>query len=181
LHCYRYPGTRNYYRPVLTMMQEVFTTYSVAGADYGYSLDGLVILHYVLWWSREMNARMGIVTGKRPRDLIARCWCKVTFFIFVSLLMADMAIQTTEFAGVAGSMEISVWAKYISVPICIIPGLDFGCKGTYKIAERIFSIFSASLLVYIVSAIMGKPHWSESESAIISNQKCKLSKTWQWL
>ena len=40
-------------------------------------------------------------------------------------------------------------------------------KGTYKIAERIFLIFSVSLLTYVVSALMGKPEWGEIGAAII--------------
>ena len=43
-------------------------------------------------------------------------------------------------------------------------------KGTYKIAERIFLIFSVSLLTYVVSALMGKPHWGEIGSSIIHPQ-----------
>jgi Mn2+/Fe2+ NRAMP family transporter len=40
-------------------------------------------------------------------------------------------------------------------------------KGTYKIAERIFLIFSVSLLTYVISAILGKPHWSEIGQSIV--------------
>jgi Mn2+/Fe2+ NRAMP family transporter len=40
-------------------------------------------------------------------------------------------------------------------------------KGTYKLAERIFLIFSISLLTYVVSAIMGHPHWGEIGHAIV--------------
>jgi Mn2+/Fe2+ NRAMP family transporter len=40
-------------------------------------------------------------------------------------------------------------------------------KGTYKIAERIFLLFSVSLLMYVVSALMGKPHWSEIGHSIV--------------
>jgi len=43
-------------------------------------------------------------------------------------------------------------------------------KGTYKIAERIFLIFSVSLLTYVVSAIMGKPDWKEIGVAVIHPQ-----------
>jgi Mn2+/Fe2+ NRAMP family transporter len=43
-------------------------------------------------------------------------------------------------------------------------------KGTYKIAERIFLLFSLSLLMYVVSAIMGKPHWGEIGRSIIHPQ-----------
>jgi len=40
-------------------------------------------------------------------------------------------------------------------------------KGTYQIAERIFLLFSISLLMYVVSALMGKPEWGEIGSAIV--------------
>ena len=40
-------------------------------------------------------------------------------------------------------------------------------KGNYKIAERIFLVFSVLLLMYIVSAVMGKPHWGEIGTAMI--------------
>jgi Mn2+/Fe2+ NRAMP family transporter len=43
-------------------------------------------------------------------------------------------------------------------------------KGTYKIAERIFLIFSVSLLTYVVSALMSKPDWGEIGSSIIHPQ-----------
>jgi NRAMP (natural resistance-associated macrophage protein)-like metal ion transporter len=154
------------------------TTYSVAGAEYGYGLLWTLIPSFiVLVVIQEMNARMGIVTGKGLADLIREnAGVKVTFFIFVSLLIADIGNTTTEFAGVAGSMEIFGVSKYISVPIVSFLVWILVVKGTYKIAERIFLIFSVSLLVYIISAIMGKPHWGEIGSAII-NPRMQLNGT----
>ena len=61
---------------------------------------------------------MGIVTGKGLADLIREnAGVKITFFIFVGLLIADIGNTTTEFAGVAGSMEVFGVSKYLSVPI----------------------------------------------------------------
>jgi Mn2+/Fe2+ NRAMP family transporter len=115
-----------------------------------------------------MNARMGIVTGKGLADLIREnAGVKVTFFIFIGLLFADIGNTTTEFAGVAGSMEVFGITKYISVPIAAFMVWILVVKGNYKIAERIFLIFSVSLLTYVISAMMGKPHWSEIGSSII--------------
>jgi Mn2+/Fe2+ NRAMP family transporter len=145
------------------------TVYSVAGAVYGYNLLWTLIPSFiVLIVIQEMNARMGIVTGKGLADLIREnAGIKITFFIFIGLLIADIGNTTTEFAGVAGSMEVFGVSKYISVPIVGIMVWFLVVKGTYKIAERIFLIFSVSLLMYVVSAIMGKPHWSEIGTAII--------------
>jgi len=145
------------------------TTYSVAGAIYGYNLLWTLIPSFiVLVVIQEMNARMGIVTGKGLADLIREnAGVKVTFFIFIGLLVADIGNTTTEFAGVAGSMEVFGVSKYISVPIVGFLVWFLVVKGTYKIAERIFLLFSVSLLMYVVSALMGKPHWSEIGHSIV--------------
>ncbi|HEX2920717.1 MAG TPA: Nramp family divalent metal transporter [Bacteroidales bacterium] len=145
------------------------TTYSVAGATYGYGLIWTLIPSLVvLLVIQEMNARMGIVTGKGLSDLIREnAGIKITFFIFIGLLLSNIGNTTTEFAGVAGSMEIFGISKYISVPVAAILVWILVVKGTYQIAERIFLIFSVSLLTYVVSALMSKPQWGEIGSAII--------------
>ncbi len=148
------------------------TTYSVAGAIYGYKLLWTLIPSFiVLVIIQEMNARMGIVTGKGLADLIREnAGVKVTFFIFIGLLLADVGNTTTEFAGVAGSMEVFGVSKYISVPVVAFLVWILVVKGNYKFAERIFLIFSVSLLMYVVSALMGKPDWSEIGKSIIRPQ-----------
>jgi Mn2+/Fe2+ NRAMP family transporter len=111
------------------------------------------------------------VTGKGLADLIREnAGVKITFLIFIGLLIADIGNTTTEFAGIAGSMEVFGVSKYISVPIVSFMIWVLVVKGTYKIAERIFLIFSASLLLYVISAIMGKPHWGEIGHAVIHPQ-----------
>ena len=148
------------------------SVYSVAGAMYGYGLIWTLIPSFiVLLVIQEMNARMGIVTVKGLSDLIREnAGLKVTFFIFIGLLFSNIGNTTTEFAGVAGSMQIFGVSKYISVPVVAIMVWFLVVKGTYKVAERIFLIFSVSLLTYVVSALMSKPQWSEIGSSIIHPQ-----------
>ncbi|MDP4223142.1 MAG: divalent metal cation transporter [Bacteroidota bacterium] len=145
------------------------TTYSVAGAMYGYGMIWTLIPSLVvLLVIQEMNARMGIVTGKGLSDLIREhAGVKITFFIFIGLLLSNIGNTTTEFAGVAGSMEIFGISKYISVPLVAVLVWILVVKGTYKIAERIFLIFSISLLTYVVSALISGPHWGDIGSALI--------------
>lgn len=145
------------------------TTYAVAGATYGYHLLWTLIPAFiVLFVVQEMNARMGMVTGKGLADLIREnAGVKITFFIFIGLLIADIGNTTTEFAGVAGSMQVFGVSKYIAVPIVALAVWLLVVKGTYRLAEKIFLIFSVFLLSYVVSAIMGKPNWSEIGTAII--------------
>lgn len=148
------------------------TTYSVAGAMYGYNLIWTLIPSFiVLLVVQEMNARMGIVTGKGLSDLIREnAGMKITFLIFLGLLFSNIGNTTTEFAGVAGSMEIFGISKYISVPVTAVLVWFLVVKGTYQIAERIFLIFSLSLLTYVVSALMSDPDWSAIGTAIVRPQ-----------
>jgi len=145
------------------------TTYSVAGAMYGYGMIWTLIPSFVvLIVVQEMNARMGIVTGKGLSDLIREnAGMKITFLIFLGLLFSNIGNTTTEFAGVAGSLEIFRISKYISVPVTAVLVWFLVVKGTYQIAERIFLVFSASLLTYVVSALMSKPDWGAIGSSVL--------------
>jgi len=114
------------------------TTYSVAGAKYGYTLLWTLIPSFIaLLTVQEMNARMGIVTGKGLADLIRENFgVKITFYIFIFLLVADIGNTATEFAGVAGSMNVLGISKYLSVPLAAIAVWILVVKGNYKINFR---------------------------------------------
>src|SRR5512136_1688155 len=73
------------------------TTYSVAGALYGYKLLWtLVPAFLVLFVVQEMNARMGVVTGKGLADMIRETFgVRITFFIFAGLIIADIGNTAT--------------------------------------------------------------------------------------
>ncbi len=146
------------------------TTYSVAGASYGYNmLWTLIPAFVVLFVVQEMNARMGIVTGKGLADLIREnAGVKITFFIFIFLLFADIMNTTTEFAGVAGSAEIFGLSKYVAVPIMAVFIWFIVTRGNYKILEKVFLAFSAALLIYIVAALLAHPNWGEVGKAIVA-------------
>jgi Mn2+/Fe2+ NRAMP family transporter len=146
------------------------TTYSVAGANYGYRLLWTLIPSFIaLLTVQEMNARMGIVTGKGLADLIRENFgVKITFYIFVFLLIADIGNTATEFAGVAGSMNVLGISKYISVPIAAVLVWILVVKGNYKISEKVFLIFSVFLFSYVISAILAKPDWSAIGTAIVT-------------
>ncbi len=145
------------------------TTYSVAGARYGYQMIWTLLPSFVVLAAvQEMNARMGIVTGKGLADLIRENFgVKVTFYIFMLLLVADIGNTATEFAGIAGSMGVFGISKYVSVPLGALAVWLLIVKGNYRTAERIFLFFSFILLSYVISAVMAAPHWTEIGHAVI--------------
>jgi Mn2+/Fe2+ NRAMP family transporter len=143
------------------------TTYSVAGAHYGYSLLWMMPLVAVaLIIVQEMSARLGVVTGKGLADLIReRMGVRVTTIILALLLFVNLANTVSEFAGVAASMEIFGVSKYISVPVAAIAVWFLIVKGSYKIVERVFLVASAIYLAYIASGVLAAPSWSEVGNA----------------
>ncbi len=137
------------------------TTYSVAGAQFGYTLLwSLIPMTIALYVSEEMCARMGVVTGKGLSDLIREEFgFRSTFFVMVAALAVDLGNTVAEFAGVAASMEIFGISKYISVPLAAILVWVLVVRGTYHQVEKIFLIACAFYLSYVASAFLAHPDW----------------------
>jgi len=148
------------------------TTYSLAGAQFGLSLLWILTpITIALIIIQEMCARMGVVSGKGLSDLIReRFGAKVTFYLMIALFLTNLGNTVSEFAGVAASMEIFGLSKYISVPLAGIGVWFLVVKGSYKIAERVFIVFSLALFMYIISALMGNPNWGEIGTSIVKPQ-----------
>jgi Mn2+/Fe2+ NRAMP family transporter len=146
------------------------TTYSVAGAHYGYSLLwmlGLVALALII--IQEMSARLGVVTGKGLADLIRESMgVRTTAIIIGIVVFANLANTVSEFAGVAASMEIFGVSKYVSVPFVAVLVWLLIVKGSYKFVERIFLVASAIYLSYVLSGIFANPPWGKVLEAAIT-------------
>jgi Mn2+/Fe2+ NRAMP family transporter len=135
------------------------TTYSVAGARYGYDFLWIMPLVAVaLIIVQEMSARLGVITGKGLADLIRESLgVRLTALILGIFVFANLANTVSEFAGVAASMEIFGVTKYLSVPVAAVVVWLLIVKANYKWVERIFLIASAIYIAYIVSGILAHP------------------------
>ncbi len=139
------------------------TTYSLAGASFGYKLLwSLIPITLALIVVQEMCARMGAVTGKGLADLIReRFGVKITFYAMLGLLLADLGNTISEFAGVAASMELFGVSKYISVPLGALLVWGLVVRGSYKSVERVFLLACGLYLCYVASGILAHPPWGE--------------------
>jgi Mn2+/Fe2+ NRAMP family transporter len=137
------------------------TTYSVAGADYGYTLLWIMpLVALALIAVQEMSARLGVATGKGLASLIRESMSlRATAIILGILLFANLANTVSEFAGVAASMEIFGVSKYISVPLAAAGVWLLIVKGNYRSVERVFLVASAIYLCYVASGILARPDW----------------------
>jgi NRAMP (natural resistance-associated macrophage protein)-like metal ion transporter len=139
------------------------TTYSLAGSRYGYDLLWTLIpITVALVVVQEMSARMGVVTGKGLADLIRESFgVKVTFWISVALVVANLGNVIAEFAGVAASLQIFGVPVWLSVPAAAVGVWLLVLKGSYRSVEKFFLVASAFYLVYPVSLAFSKPDWME--------------------
>jgi Mn2+/Fe2+ NRAMP family transporter len=137
------------------------STYTQAGAQYGYALLwSLIPMTIALYVTEEMCARMGVMTGKGLSDLIREEFgFRSTFFVMLTGFFVDLANVVAEFAGVAASMQIFGISKYIAVPLAAILVWALVLRGTYKQVEVIFLVACGFYLTYVISAILAKPDW----------------------
>ena len=139
------------------------TTYSIAGANFGYSmLWTLIPITFLLVMVQEMVARMGVVTRKGLSDLIRENFgVRLTFFVMIALLIANLATTVAEFAGIAAASGIFGISKYIIIPIMVVIIITVTIRFNYKTIEKVFLVLSFFYIAYIISGIMAKPDWGE--------------------
>jgi len=145
-------------------------TYSQAGAQFGYSLLWTMIpITIALVVVQEMAARMGAVTGKGLSDLIREEFgFRVTFFVMVTLVITNFGNVVAEFAGVASSLELFGWSKYVVVPVAAAIVWALVVRGTYASIEKIFLAASAFYVCYIIAGVLAHPDWKAAAFATVT-------------
>jgi NRAMP (natural resistance-associated macrophage protein)-like metal ion transporter len=136
-------------------------TYSVAGAQFGYSLLWVMIPTTIaLVMIQEMSARMGAVTGKGLSDLIREEFgFRVTFFLMLALVVTNFGNIVAEFAGVASALELFKVSKFVVVPLAALFVWALVVHGTYNSVEKIFLSASLFYVAYVASGVLAKPDW----------------------
>lgn len=148
------------------------TTYSVAGAHFGYqTLWIMPLVAVALIIVQEMSARLGVVTGKGLADLIRESLgVRITTVVLGLLLVANLANTVSEFAGVAASMEIFGIGKFVTVPVAAALVWLLIVRGNYATVERVFLAASAIYLCYVVAGFLERPDWSAIGGAVVRPQ-----------
>ena len=145
-------------------------TYSLAGAQFGYSLLWTMIpITIALVVVQEMAARMGAVTGKGLSDLIREEFgFRVTFWLMLALVVTNFGNVVANFAGVASSLEIFGISRYIVVPLAAATVWFLVVRGTYESVEKIFLAASLFYVAYIVAGLLAHPDWKAAAIATVS-------------
>ncbi len=143
-------------------------TYSIAGAQFGYSMLWLLIpVTLALVVTQEMCARMGAVTGKGLADLIRENFgVRVTAIVLLLFVFSDLGNTAAEFAGVAFAAPVfAQYApflnKFVLVPLAAAFVFTMVTRGNYRVVEMVFFAFCVVYLAYVASGILVHPPWHE--------------------
>ncbi len=139
------------------------TTYSLAGARFGLTmLWSMIPITLVLIIVQEMNARMGVVSGKGLSDLIReRFGVKITFYLMIVLIVTNLGNSLSDFAGIAASLEIFGISRYLAIPVSILFLIWLAVKGTYRSVEKVFLTACVFYVAYVVTGFLVRPDWVE--------------------
>ena len=144
-------------------------TYASAGAQFAYkTLFLMVLVTVALVVVQEMCSRLGAYTGEGLGGLFREQFsARSATGALVLLLIANVGLTVSEFAGVGAAMEILGVSRYIAVPIAAVVLWALTVLGSYSKAERIFLILSLAFLAYPIAAFLGHPNAKEVFSNLV--------------
>ncbi len=138
-------------------------TYSMAGSTYGYGfLWALLLVTFGEVVAQEMAARMGAVTGKGLTDLIReRHGVRITFWVMLGLVIANLGTTAAQFAGIAASGELFGISRLIIVPLSALTVWWLVTRESYAKVEKVLLALTLFAVAYVLSAFLVRPSWSE--------------------
>ena len=79
-----------------------------------------------------------------------------------ALLLSNIAVTFSEFAGIASSMELFGIPTYVSVPISALMVWLLTVGGSYRRIEKILLAISCIFVTYVIAGILAQPDWGEA-------------------
>ena len=138
------------------------TTYSLAGAQWGYKLLWVILAsQVVLFFTQEVGARLGLATGKGLMGLIRERWgVRWGAFAALAMLVANLGSTVAEFAGIGSALSLFGIPPQVSAAVAAVVVVAFIALGNYSRVQYLFvgvGVFVS--IAYIVSAAVAQPDW----------------------
>ncbi len=136
-------------------------TYASAGSEFGYrTLFVMVLVTVGLVVVQEMSARLGAFTGEGLVSLMREQFSlRLATFAVACLVVANVGLVVSEFAGIGAAFELFGVSRYLAVPVAGIVLWSLVVFGSYRYAERLFLLLSLAFVTYPIAAVLGRPHW----------------------
>jgi NRAMP (natural resistance-associated macrophage protein)-like metal ion transporter len=139
------------------------STYSVAGASYGYATLWTALLSFPLMAAVQlMCARLGMVTGCGLASVIRTRYPRwVLWFACGLVIVANVFNIGADLGGMADAMQMITgiqayyWTPFFAA---LITGLLFWTS--YRTMARVFKWLTLVLLAYVITAFLAHPDWA---------------------
>jgi NRAMP (natural resistance-associated macrophage protein)-like metal ion transporter len=139
------------------------STYSVAGASFGYSFLWTALLSFPLMAAVQlMCARLGMVTGRGLSGVIRSRYSKwVLWPACLLLIVANVFNIGADLGGMADAMEMVTgirsyfWTPFFAL---LITGLLIWTS--YNLIARVFKWLALVLFAYVITAFLARPDWT---------------------
>jgi NRAMP (natural resistance-associated macrophage protein)-like metal ion transporter len=138
------------------------STYSVAGASYGYATLWTALLSFPLMAAVQlMCARLGMVTGCGLASVIRTRYPRwVLWFACGLVIIANVFNIGADLGGMANAMQMITgipgyyWTPFFAA---LITGLLFWTS--YRTMARVFKWLTLVLFAYVITAFLAHPDW----------------------
>jgi NRAMP (natural resistance-associated macrophage protein)-like metal ion transporter len=156
------------------------STYSVAGASFGYGLLWTALFSFPLMAAVQlMCARLGMVTGLGLAGVVRRRYsAPVLWGACALLIVANTFNIGADLGGMAEVMQMMTGVtSYFWLPLFTILIVVLLVWLSYKHIARIFKWLTIVLFSYVLAAFLAHPRWSEVLKATVIPQ-LKLDATY---
>jgi len=149
------------------------TTYSLAGARFGYSLLWVILAsQVVLFFTQEVGARLGLATGKGLMGLIRERWgVRWGAFAAVMMLLANLGSTVAEFAGIGSALSLFGIPPQIGAAVAAVVVVSLITLGSYSRIQYLFvGVGIVVSIAYVISATISRPAWDVAFHSLIVPQ-----------
>ncbi len=149
------------------------TTYSLAGARFGYSLLWVILAsQVVLFFTQEVGARLGLATGKGLMGLIRERWgVRWAAFAAAMMLLANLGSIVAEFAGIGSALSLFGIPPQVSAAVAAVVVVSLIALGSYSRIQYLFVAIGLFVSVaYVISANIAHPAWDVAFHSLIVPQ-----------
>ena len=157
------------------------TTYSVAGAKFGYDLLWvLLISQVVLFFTQEVGARLGLATGQGLAGLVReRFGVRWAAFMITAMLIANLGSIVAEFAGCGAAVTLMGYPSWLGALIAAGVVVVLLTRGSYKWVQYIFVAVGIGVsLAYFISAVLAHPDWGRTANSLVIPRLSSLPAYW---
>ena len=149
------------------------TTYSLAGAKFGYALLWVLLwTQVILFFTQEVGARLGLATGKGLMGLIRERWgVRWGAFAVLTMLAANLGSTVAEFAGIGSALGLFGIPTQLSAAVAAVIVVGFITLGSYGRVQYLFVAVGMFVsAAYVISAYLAGPDWQQAFHALIVPQ-----------